>query len=206
MLLDYAYLGIMLASAFFGYTSGFLKSLSSCAIWFGSGYCTQYLIPYTADICRSNFQGVMLITLMTYITAFGICFSIGVMITTIICENVEKPILGEFDRLGGLFMGAIRGLIPPLLLVILFIILDIPITKYKFTSVSKITKYTYSSLKENLSDFNSNNVNMIEDFKNDYKYQKLRENFENDFTGENESERNSSRKKEKVDLSVFLKR
>ena len=128
--IDYTMLGLLAMSLVVGLARGYRLETYSLFFWLVamivglsfSGEFSLYLTPYISHKLTKLTAAFALL--------FVITLSIGQIIRLLLGETLQKPKLSVFERLGGLIMGAVHGLLTILILITLAGLTSLPKDKW----------------------------------------------------------------------------
>lgn len=108
---DWAIIGILIASALISLIRGFIKEALSLAFWAVAFVVALTFHQQMLALLEPAISKLYVRELVAYVTLFAGTLIIGAIITYLLSEFVRKTGLGGTDRLLGMIFGVARGVI-----------------------------------------------------------------------------------------------
>jgi len=124
--LDYAIIGLVSIALIIGLLRGFKVELFSLAFWvlaivIGLSFSLEFSVFLESTISDTSPKIAASFTLLLLITLI-----VGTLIRLVLGESINKPELTFLDRLGGMIIGVLHGMIVAVILVILAGLTSLP--------------------------------------------------------------------------------
>ncbi len=106
---DITIVSVVLLSLIFGWMRGLTKEILSIIAWFGGGYFSVILFPYTKEFTRSYINHGLIADFVTVCGLFVFFLTI-ISIFNYFCSNfIKKSVLNVTDKALGAIFGIVRG-------------------------------------------------------------------------------------------------
>lgn len=124
--LDYAIIGLVSIALIIGLLRGFKVELFSLAFWvlaivIGLSFSLEFSVFLESTISDTSPKIAASFTLLLLITLI-----VGTLIRLVLGESINKPELTFLDRLGGMIIGVLHGMIVAVILVIMAGLTSLP--------------------------------------------------------------------------------